>query len=446
MQSALARTALIVFALAAVGCPNSGRRQTQPDAGETVDFVGRACNVDAECGALRCDKVRRQCICLSDESCKSADPAAPLRYCNNYTGLCVEEISGCKGDQDCQPTEYCDSAIRSCRSKKTFCEPCAADNECGGDGDNCVLDEALSTKFCGRACAGDADCPRGAKCQDKGGVLQCWPAPNPLTPNEAVSCNDFQGCTPDSLRTCSSNADCADLGDQRCDTASGRCVAINQVCPFGTVCDPRNRICVAECAADADCGDASLRCVNRVCEPINECTQDSECPTNKVCSIPSGQTKGQCVPFCQANEDCPLGQICDRGADDRYRCVEGCASNANCPIDQRCNTTTQKCEGPIVDGVQVCQATTLCNTCELCDATTSQCTSAKTTFPYCAPCSSPTQCPGGTCVQMDDGFSACAKFCGSGQECPQGFVCLSLSGGAQYACVPSDRKCSGKCP
>ena len=56
------------------------------------------------------------------------------------------------------------------------------------------------------------------------------------------------GCTPDSLRTCSANSDCADLGDQRCDSARGKCVAIQQVCSFGTVCDPRNKICVTPAA------------------------------------------------------------------------------------------------------------------------------------------------------------------------------------------------------
>src|SRR4051794_36446343 len=74
------------------GCP----RGTNPvtDGGAPLDFVGRACNVDAECADLRCDKLRHQCICLSDESCKGR-PEDPVRYCNNYTGLCVTEIVGC---------------------------------------------------------------------------------------------------------------------------------------------------------------------------------------------------------------------------------------------------------------------------------------------------------------------------------------------------------------
>ncbi|MBX5483298.1 MAG: hypothetical protein IRZ16_15865 [Myxococcaceae bacterium] len=440
----------LVCALIWTGCPNrNGNGNQNTDGGAPSDFVGRACNVDAECGDLRCDTIRHQCICLSDESCKVADPNAPPRYCNNYTGLCVEEISGCRSDSDCDPTEYCDSSIRSCRPKKSFCAPCSADHECGGVDDHCIEDPNLGDMFCATACTRDADCPRGASCQDKNGILQCWPAPNPITPNEPSTCRTFKGCTPDSLRTCNSNADCAELGDQRCDAAQGRCVAIEQVCPFGTVCDPRAKICVAECSADADCGDPVLHCVNRVCEPVNECTADDQCPANKVCSIPVGQTTGQCVPFCQTDQECPIGQICKRGEDNRYRCTPGCATNANCPLDQRCNTAQQVCEGPVVGTARTCQATPACNTCEVCDPTRSECVSAKLGgFPHCQPCTpGPNACPGGACVLTDDGSTFCAQFCGTnGVECPQGFACLGLSGGTQSVCVPSDRRCAGKCP
>lgn len=448
------RIGALALAVSCAACPGP-QRQPLDDAG-TAAVVGRSCNVDAECAGLRCDPVRRQCICLSDESCRSGNPDEPPKYCNNYTGLCVTEIAGCTKDDDCKdaqgnvdPTVYCDAAIRSCRPRKGFCEPCNADNECGGAGDNCVLDGTLQQKFCGRACQVAADCPRGASCVDKGGAKQCWPAPNPIT-GEASTCKSFRGCTPDSLRTCDAakgDADCADIAGQRCDPAKGKCVAIDQVCPFGTVCDPRNRICVAECAADADCGDPKLRCTNRVCEPIGECTNDNQCPLTKICSIPTGQNAGECLPFCQTDVDCPLGNVCQRGADNRYRCVAGCSSHANCPIDQRCNNSTKQCEGPAVGNARTCQATAVCNTCELCDLTRYECFAAKGTFPYCATCSSDTECPGGACVQMDDGRRYCAKVCAVGQDCPQGFVCLSLSGATpRSACVPADRQCAGKCP
>lgn len=444
-RSSLVAT-IFVCASVLLGCPPSGGGGGggNVDAGP-IDFVGRSCNVDAECGDLRCDKIRRQCICLSDESCRSTDPAAPIKYCNNYTGLCLEEISGCKSDSECAATEFCDSSIRACRSVKSFCEACTRDGECGGAQDNCVA-ATDGSKYCSKACATSSDCPRGAACQ----AATCVPAQNPLTPSEPASCANFKGCTPDSLRTCSANADCADLGDQRCDAARGKCVAIQQVCSFGTVCDPRNKICVSECAADQDCGDATLRCVNKVCEPISECTTDSQCPVNKVCSIPPGASAGSCQPFCQTDSECPLGNICERQTDGRYRCVAGCRTNSSCALDQRCNASNQ-CEGPNVGATRTCQATAACANCELCNPTKYECYAAKGTFPYCQPCqSSIPDCPGGVCLQMSNGLTYCAKSCVTGQECPNGFVCLGYGGtladgGVNSACVPSDRSCTNKC-
>lgn len=430
---------LLALAAGLTACPRT--TTTPPEDAGTVDFVGRACNVDAECGTLRCDKVRRQCICLSDESCVSSDPAAPPRYCNNYTGLCVTEITGCTADSQCQAAEWCDPSIRACRPLKSFCEPCSADRECGGAMDNCVLDESLNRRFCGTSCNDSSTCPRGATCQDKGGVKQCWPD---RTPNGSpATCNNFQACTPDSLKSCNQTSDCGDLS-QRCDPAKGKCVAVQQVCPFGTICDPRLKLCVAECVQDADCGDASLRCVNRVCEPINECTLDTDCADNKVCAIPPGGTKGECKPSCSLDTDCPLGNVCT-AMGLRATCQPGCTTNAGCALDQRCNTTSKQCEGPVVGMTRTCQATSACRSCEFCDGVTNACVAARQSFPYCQPCTSPSECGGGTCVVLPDGQGYCARFCGTGQECPQGFVCLSLTTGGQ-ACVPSDRDCNGKCP
>jgi len=440
----MSRFAVLLAAVALTGCPVSNPLPT--DAG-TSDFVGRSCNVDAECGTLRCDKIRRQCICLSDDSCKSSDPAAAPRYCNNYTGLCVTEIVGCTSDAACGQTEWCDPSTRACRPLKSFCEPCSADSECGGQADNCVLDSTLNQRFCGKACTGDGDCPRGATCQDKPGGKQCWP--DHTASGAPATCDNFQGCVPDSLRTCNTTMDCGDAS-QRCDVATGKCVAVQQVCPFGTTCDPRAKICVADCLVDADCGAAGLKCIDRVCEPLNECTDSAQCPDTKVCAIPPGATTGACVPFCTADTDCALGQTCQKvGA--KYACAPGCAINAGCPVDQRCNLTTHLCEGPMVGSVRTCQATQACRSCEFCDALANQCGSAKLQpdggpgFPYCQVCASPQDCGGNAACVLLDTSTYCMRLCGTGQECPQGFVCLGLSSGGS-ACVPADRTCTGKCP
>ncbi len=439
-----------------LGCPRVPSEQ-ENDAGTTADFVGRACNVDAECGALRCDKVRRQCICLSDLSC-NPDNFGAQKFCNNYTGLCVTEISGCKGNLDCAPGQFCDPSTRTCTALRTFCQSCTHDRECGGQRDDCLLDETLNRRFCGTSCEADGDCPRGATCQAfDGGVNQCWPG---TTANgQQATCNNFQSCTPDSLQTCDSDEQCQEAS-QRCEPTLGKCVAAQKLCPFGTSCDPRTKLCLADCLQDADCGDDLLRCVNRICEPVSECTSDDDCLTGRSCAKAPGATSGECKPSCSFDSECALGQICVAGAS-RASCQPGCSSNAGCPLDQRCNQTTSQCEGPVVSGQRVCQATSACDTCEVCDPVNTVCKSDVVSvgggsdgFPHCGACSSNGDCPGGDCVGLspplpDGGMggvqTVCARLCGAGlPECPQGFACLILTSG-ESACIPADRNCAGKC-
>ena len=434
----------VLLLLGAAACARRPLPPGEDDAGAIApDLVGRRCNVDAECGTLRCDTVRRQCICLSDESCLgAADTAA--RYCNNYTGMCVAEISGCASDADCTSAEFCDASIRACRPVKGFCEPCARDAECGGGGDDCV---ALSTtgRACGRACATDGDCPRGAACAARGTGHQCVPAG---AGGDSGSCADFRGCTPDSRATCTTDADCGAGSDQRCDTGRGQCVARQQVCPAGTVCDARDRVCVSDCGADLDC-EPGFHCVDRACEPERACTSDATCPQGKVCLLAPGATEGECRAQCRVDAECPVAALCVTQADGRNRCQAGCTTNAGCPLDQRCNATSHLCEGPVVNGAQLCQATSACGSCQLCSPQ-QQCVAATAGFPYCQACTGNTDCPGGLCLQLADGM-ACARPCGAGQECPSGFACLGYGGvladgGINSACVPADRLCAGKCP
>lgn len=467
MRLSLALTALAVSGILA-GCPNGGNRL--PDGGViALDLVGRACNVDAECKAsdagvdLRCDPVRRVCICLSDLDC-NRNPEAPVRFCNNYTGLCVANVAGCKSNADCEASEYCDPSIRACQPVKTFCEQCATDEECGGAGDDCVLDPNLNQKFCATACETKSDCPRGGECRDFGGKKLCGPPTQVDTEGNIPSCLSFESCTPDTLQTCNSDAECTQSEGQRCDTSQGRCIALERKCPFGTACDPTAKICVTECSIDEDCGDSNQRCINRVCEAPFSCEEDSDCSASRVCSKAPGQTVGQCRPFCQSDAECPLATICSESADGRSRCVEGCRpcdpsmatcgprdGNRGCPIESRCGAAGL-CEYAPEGEPSYCQSSSACDTCESCNLSPNlgeqfRCRSARLSFPYCERCATPTECGGGgTCVQLVDGLTYCMRQCGGGQECPQGFVCQTTNqttadGGVLSACVPSDRSC-----
>jgi hypothetical protein len=507
--------ALVGLALA--GC-SENKNSNQPI--DKQSLVGRSCNVDDECGELRCDAVRRHCICRSDDDCQpgftcdatgcscklggsgcganedccsqlcedgscascpmegeSCDGACcpglvcenstcVVPVCNNFTGLCVANVAGCKSDLECPAGEWCDKTVRACKPRKGFCEPCASDHECGGDSDLCVEDTALRQKFCAVACDPaneDSDCERmvgnGASCQNFGGRWQCWP-------KEGKNCKLFRGCIPDSRKTCETSAQCDDVPDQICDPGSGLCVARVQMCPFGQVCDGRSRVCVDACISDADCIaiDARLRCVNRGCEPLGECaasaedpTGDSMCPPNKVCSFDPGLKSGVCVPFCTSNNDCQLGSVCQRTADGRSKCVSGCIANGDCPPDKKCvkqaGQVVGVCEG--VAGV-TCQSDSACPVCSSCDLPTLQCKNAGP-LGFCKPCGSDSDCNQGHCLTLQNPLtgqleSRCGQPCPPA-GCPRGFVCAEICVGGEYEgyqcsgtlvaeCIPVDQTCS----
>lgn len=415
--------------LAAAGaCSGSGPRG-RGDGGAAL--AGRDCSVDAECGALKCDPIRRQCVCQSDADC--AD-----RFCNNFTGLCTDSVSGCKDDAECTSSEFCDPQIRACRLRRGLCEPCSTDTECGGTKDNCLLDVGLNQKFCGKSCATSVECPRGTTCQDPGnGALQCWP-------EIGKNCKTFTGCIPDSFKPCTptdggtGDEQCRDVPDQTCDPGRGICVARTQLCPFGMVCDPATRICVPSCTVDADCVQGQ-RCANRFCEPIGTCTTDAECPVNKVCNA----TTQQCVAFCSSTANCPLGEICTITPDNRSKCVPGCTQNADCPPSAKCVKPSGQTLGSCQAGA--CQTNDVCAVCQVCNLSSLACESAKNTG-YCKPCAGDSDCGGAVtnsyCLAMQDG-NFCGKTCPK-EGCPAGFFCASatVSGGVKTTqCVPADLKC-----
>jgi hypothetical protein len=477
------RTALIV-SLAALagaallaGCSGDIKPPAvPPDAGSVV--LGRSCNVDAECAGLRCDSVRRQCVCSSDDQCAQLDTGAGLIYCDNFTGLCVASISGCKSDLECPSTSYCNDQIRACKARKTFCEPCTNDRECGGDSDNCVYDKSLKQSFCGLHCAKDSDCPTGASCATPGTpdagapVKQCWPV-------SGKNCKVFMGCTPDLKTSCNSTPDCGSA-DQICDPGSGLCVAREQVCPFGQACDPTKRTCVDQCGSDADCIaiDPTMRCVGKVCVVLGDCaatrpdpTGDKGCPANKVCSFNPGTTVGTCVPFCASDQECAPGLICLATTDGRRKCQAGCRMNSDCPLDRLCApcpTTpgTNCCQG--TTGV-TCQSDMVCPTCSICDLSSLSCVQeSEANDGYCHTCTQGDDSPcltakygQGHCLPIGNG--RCGVPCSQSSTtplpftgCPRGFACTQLcvggSGGSSTnctapgkivaECIPVDQSCT----
>jgi Cys-rich repeat protein len=92
---------------------------------------------DSKCrqNGLVCDESARVCVeCVVDEDCAST--SAGPRYCLPEELRCVP----CYDDAHCGQGEVCDRADYSCRatSGRALCEPCGADEGCGGAGDLCL--------------------------------------------------------------------------------------------------------------------------------------------------------------------------------------------------------------------------------------------------------------------------------------------------------------------
>jgi hypothetical protein len=498
-----------LLASLAVGCSETKSSTPAEEA-----FVGRTCNVDEECGDLRCDPVRRHCVCRSDEDCAvTADCAnggaacttagqccsgscdsgrcaacasegdgcgagccsgltcgddgkCVVPVCNNFTGLCVAALPGCRADLECPPGTWCDRSVRACKARKGFCEPCTSNLECGGEADLCVLQSGAGSRVCGTSCDPqnqNRDClamaGSGASCQSVAGAWQCLP-------KEGRTCELFVGCVPDSRTTCRADADCDQVADQVCDQEAGICVARVRSCPFGQTCDPRGKVCVDACVSDADCIaiDPSLRCVDRGCEAPAACAAtaadpsgDSVCPPNRVCSLTAGLSTGLCVPFCSANGECPPGSVCQRSPQGRYRCSAGCQTNADCLPEEKCykqaGATLGACAG--AQG-ETCQADNACAICSSCDLAASQCV-ADPLRGYCKPCSADADCGEGHCLDLESALTGqletrCGQPCPRA-GCPHGFVCAEVCVGGEYLgyqcsgrlvaeCIPVDQSCT----
>ena len=364
-------------ALGLAGCTTSS------NAGNPDASVIATCSSDAECGAgFKCDRDSRQCVCTGDEACPSG------KFCNAFTGLCVDSVPGCTSDGACKQGEYCDRALRSCKPVTAVCGKCRADAECGPRS-KCAVNPTFPTagSYCSPTCAaGDAGpgaCPGGLVCN---AVQLCVPAQG--------ACGVNNACVPDTLAVCTKDTDCTSSeATQLCDTQLGACVAKNRVCPSGDACDPQQHVCVHSCAADTDCklieGTAGYRCRNNACFQLATCNADAECSSvNKQICAPNPDGSKSCKAGCVSPTDCPLGQGCNNDPQ-HPRCTPSCAQNSDCPLNAVCNAGA--CRSSFGGCTQACQATAACA--------------------VGASCSPNGCCVGGAYVD----FSAlCAKGCTSG--------------------------------
>ncbi len=178
----------------------------------------------------------------------------------------------------------------------------------------------------------------------------------------------------------------------------------------GSSCDPATSVC--PCDADGMCPDG-LSCADGLC--VSGCDFGYECGPGKVCA------NGQCLPGCSDNAPCAeAGTVCENGV-----CVPDPANPA-CDDQTPCPVAGEIC----VNGICAtpCDANDDCPTGEVCNASTGACIPDPSPLPSCS--SSGTTCGGVGQVCMDDGYchypcsdvNACKLIDNRFDACDQG-VC-----------------------
>ena len=312
------------------------------------------CSSDAECAAkFRCDRQQRRCVCTGDDAC-------PGQFCNAFTGQCVASVPGqCTSDAACGAGNYCNRGLRACKPITAFCQACKSDAECGS-GSACAAHPQLAAAgtFCVPQCSSGA-CASGLQClQAASGASLCYPATG--------ACGQSNACPPDSLKLCSSDADCGDAA-QACDLTLKACVARVRSCTAGFSCDPQSKLCRAACHSDSDCAliesvDAGVaakgyQCRANACFSLALCSQDSDCTSGQICQ-PNPDGSKSCKPGCVSASDCPLTQGCSTADPAHPRCTPGCQQNQDCPLNTVCSSGS--CVSATASCAQACQNTAAC--------------------------------------------------------------------------------------
>jgi hypothetical protein len=267
------------------------------------------------------------------------------------------------------------------------------------------------------------------------------------------TCDSSNACVPDSLQSCTTDTNCADLA-QVCDQQLGKCVAKVRLCPPGDSCDPQQSTCATACAVDTDCaalhqGRTGWACRNNACFPLQLCTIDADCPPKsgrpQVCLLNLDGSKS-CKNGCVNATDCPLGQSCN-GDSSHPRCVASCTLDADCPLNQIC--AAGGCSPTCSSGAQACQTTSVCGIGQSCTASGAQrCCLVQSPAQLCAKCASAADpgcapvkpqpqfaCDPRTAGQCDTAFPAGGTVCDASLgQCVAYLKVLTVS--SAQACSP----------
>ena len=400
-----------------------------------------------------------------------------LEYCKKSCGVCSQPKT-CNKNSDCSNKEFCQTRTsgknhqKSGVCKEVECDMCSSGKECIVHNHEAVCvkqcskdSDCLETQYCKRwrrgpykrlrtcervKCKADS-CPNGSKC---------------IVSNHQTKC----------INGCQKNTDC--LKSQSCkDTSYGlktcqevKCTRDN--CAQGEHCvvSIHGTVCIKECSKDSDCtkNESCKADINgiRACQKVpcelvtchngeecvvsnheakcvTRCSQDSDCPKNKVCKVNGALMLDICdfrtdIIKCTKNSDCPDSQYCEedgrsktcqRVPCDQVRCLNGakCVASSHqaicikeCTKDSDC-TGTESCKKGS-HGKSTCQEVS----CNKTDCTNGQKCFVSNHETLCAKeCNKNSDCTSDEACEKDlSGFQICQKVNCDAVSCQNGRSCF----------------------
>ena len=379
------------IALSDGGGSGAGCSEEMPcPAGQQCDPVTRTCKLscaaDGTCGAnLVCNSAG---LCIEPQTCMEKSECAAGQTCD-CLGRCVA-LSGaeCRGNLQCETTEYCEQCSGQCRERAPQCGACFGDDGCDprsvcvGYRDS-LVEAGRPAGYCARRCQGECDVVGPEyECLSVSGVMACVPRAGICS--ETAQCEQDSECPPD--RFCNERGEC----QPGCIDDTG--------CPSGELCQGLR--CAPPCVGDMSCLDGQVCSDDGRCRIPNGCTSSLDCT---MAETYCDRSVMMCVSGCQVDNDCLDANLeCVAGS-----CRErGCSANYQCAFGQVCNQQTNMCE----------------------DAAGNHCA------PGCDPQSQEPPCgnPGSYCLSLQDrDENPIGDFCfepceAEPNECPKGYTCLPI--------------------
>ncbi len=254
------RAVAFLFALVLTACPPA---KAQVDAGKEPQCMTRS-----ECDA--------GFVCTSDQfcsTCSTSGQCSVKEECNTASRLCALRAgwgTQCAVNDDCQAGSWCKQGLCQARSEVSLCVG-GLNSECP-QGERCNRITLTCEEDLG--CSINEDCSAGEICNT--GSRQCQPKCTAET--QVDVCAAGQRCIAEKCVQCAADAECGP--GLSCDTA-GNCSAgtrcyTNRDCSVPLVCLVQTGACLPKapactsddnCAANQRCDVASGRCIARDCQP-----------------------------------------------------------------------------------------------------------------------------------------------------------------------------------